>query len=243
MIRKTKILLLSAFLLFMVPDIVFGSDYTSSDPTKNNFYQRIDAIDYAAEFVTNHNPNYPYFWLRGNCTNYVSQCIYDGGMPQIDTSSYALTRQWYMHTYLNPYGVLSYSNSATGTAAHNFRYHWANVNDTGWNRCYQYKIYSSAYALETSSGLWNDLYYRCSAGDVIQYVYGPSSDKYGTTWHSQLVQRRSRPNTDKKISMGQNSSDGWRNLRVDSLPNVADDTIICLIRIKEVQRPIDTVNP
>jgi hypothetical protein len=231
------LLLLSVALLLMIPSTVFAGDYTCPDVNKNDSYQRILAINYAAEHVTTHNLVYPYY-NNANCTNYVSQCLNSGGMPQINNASYPATRQWYMRRKLP-----SWNHSNTWTVAHDFRYHWANVNNTGWNRCYQYKIYSSAYNLRTSNTLWNDLYDRCSGGDVIQYVYGPSSAQYGRTYHSQLVHRRSLPNSSKKISMAQNSNDGWRNLRTQSLVSSANDTIICLIRIKAVQRPIDTINP
>lgn len=239
--NKIVLSLLSIFLLLMIPSTVFAGDYTCSDVNKNDSYQRIFAIQYAAEHITDPHPYYPYFFYA-NCTNYVSQCLFYGGMPQINNSSYPATRQWYMYRYtIN--GYFLHNNSNTWTVAHDFRYHWANVNNTGWNRCYQYKIYSSAYNLRTNNALWNDLYNRCSGGDVIQYVYGPSDEKYGRTHHSQLVHRRSLPNSSKKISMAQNTSDEWKNLRTQSLAQSDNDTIICLIRIKAVQRPIDTVNP
>lgn len=217
---------------------IFAGDYMSTDINKNDSFQRVYAVDYAATYVNSSNPYYPYYSINGDCTNFVSQCLYAGGMPMIDNSSYDIRRQWYMYRIVSP-KVLNYRNSDTWTVAHEFRYHWGNVNGIGWDRCYQYKIYSSAYNLIYDDNLWNDLYYRCSGGDVIQYVYGPSDSRYGRTYHSQLVHRRSDPYGTQKISMAQHSTDGWRNLRTESLHNSEPDTIICLIRIKNVQRPID----
>lgn len=239
--KKLIPILLASFFISLASTSVYAGNYTSSDINKNNSYQRVYAVNYAASYVENSNPYYP-FYVYGDCTNFVSQCIYAGGMPMIDNSSYDIRRQWYMNRVVHP-KVVNYYKSDTWISAHEFRHHWANVNDIGWNRCYQYKIYSSAYNLRTSNSLWNDLYNRCSGGDVIQYVYGPSNSQYGKTHHSQLVHRRSNPNTTKKISMAQHTTNGWRNLKTQSLANVASDDIICLIRIKSVQRPIDTVNP
>lgn len=42
-------------------------------------YDRISAINYASEYATKRNPTYYNFdKIGGNCTNFVSQCIYAG---------------------------------------------------------------------------------------------------------------------------------------------------------------------
>lgn len=217
-----------------------AGEFTNADPNKNSFYDRGIAKDYAARYVDGYNRlEYPKFDY--DCTNFASQVLHKGGMPQLRNSNWPMSRQWYCQKQYPGGGGTVYTR--TWSVAHDFRYHWANVNDEGWERAYEYKIYRGAKTLRTNASWWNDLYYRCSAGDIIQYVYGPSSDEYGKTWHSQIVHRRSNPDTTKKISMAQHSKNGWRNLKEGSLPSVADDMIICLIRIKKAQYPIDTVYP
>lgn len=44
-------------------------------------YSRANAVNYANTYVLNHNSEYVYF-IRGNCANFVSQCLYAGGVRQ-----------------------------------------------------------------------------------------------------------------------------------------------------------------
>lgn len=52
-------------------------------------YNREKAVEYALTYGLNPNPNYHYFKIYGNiggdCTNFVSQCLVEGGIPQAKT--------------------------------------------------------------------------------------------------------------------------------------------------------------
>lgn len=43
-------------------------------------YSRANAVAYADKYVLNSNSNHQYFTNGGNCTNFVSQCLYAGGV-------------------------------------------------------------------------------------------------------------------------------------------------------------------
>ncbi len=50
-------------------------------------YSRTNAVNYANTYALNHNVNYSYFLINGNCANFVSQCMYAGGV-QMDGTWY-----------------------------------------------------------------------------------------------------------------------------------------------------------
>ncbi|MEW6771999.1 MAG: amidase domain-containing protein [Bacillota bacterium] len=53
-------------------------------------YDPAGACSYADRYALSPNPNYPYF--EKDCTNFVSQCLHEGGGIPFDTAG---TRQWY----------------------------------------------------------------------------------------------------------------------------------------------------
>ena len=56
------------------------------------FYDRINAVNYAINWATKRNPKYYNFDLiGGDCTNFVSQCIYAG----TNTMNYTHVTGWY----------------------------------------------------------------------------------------------------------------------------------------------------
>ena len=62
---------------------------------KINKYNRNNAINYAIKYALEKNPKYfDYTNSGGNCTNYISQCVF-AGAPQMNTS----TNGWY---YFSP---------------------------------------------------------------------------------------------------------------------------------------------
>jgi len=59
-------------------------------------YDRIRAVEYANEWALGRNPKYyDYSGLGGDCTNFISQCIYAGG----GIMNYTKDLGWY---YINP---------------------------------------------------------------------------------------------------------------------------------------------
>lgn len=63
---------------------------------KNKLFSRKDAVDYALEYAINKNPQYfDYTNSGGNCTNYISQCLYAG----TKTMNYNKNDGWF---YISP---------------------------------------------------------------------------------------------------------------------------------------------
>ena len=55
-------------------------------------YNREKALEYAHKWVFSRNPNfYNFDNIGGDCTNFVSQCLYAGGMPM----NYTKDKGWY----------------------------------------------------------------------------------------------------------------------------------------------------
>lgn len=62
---------------------------------KNSEYDRNSAVDYALKWALSRNPEYYDFQnIGGDCTNYISQCIYAG----TDTMNFTKNTGWY---YIN----------------------------------------------------------------------------------------------------------------------------------------------
>ncbi len=59
------------------PELLQNLDLTS--PRVKIAYNRLKAVQYAERWWNSFNPNYPQF--TDDCTNYISQCLYAGGLP------------------------------------------------------------------------------------------------------------------------------------------------------------------
>lgn len=71
-------------------------------------YNRNDAVTYANKYAKTHNPTYKYFWAKGNCANFVSQCLSAGGLNHTTkwhyyTSSHQYTSAWTVANDLKNY--------------------------------------------------------------------------------------------------------------------------------------------
>jgi len=68
-------------------------------------YDRFSAVEYARRWALDHNPKYYHFGgIGGDCTNYISQCLYAGGAVM----NYDKFRGWYYNS------ITSRSPSWTG---------------------------------------------------------------------------------------------------------------------------------
>jgi hypothetical protein len=183
MIKKKISAIIMALVVTLVPLVASAGDYTSSDPNKNSSFNRTNAKNYAETYGptyttpyegtgsgTANNQYYNFYNDGGDCTNFVSQVLKAGGMSYLGTNR-DYSSSWF-------YNGLYPSYSATWTGAHNFRGHWGNINNSGSNRCYSYKVYTVASALQN----WNNIYSYMWEGDVVQYA-----DTNGNTYHSQVV--------------------------------------------------------
>jgi hypothetical protein len=47
------------------------------------YYNRVKAIRYALTYCMRCNPDFHYYWERGDCTNFVSQALWAGGWPMV----------------------------------------------------------------------------------------------------------------------------------------------------------------
>lgn len=99
----------------------------------NSGYNRDDAVSYANDWAESNNPAYPHYDVpgQGDCTNFISQCLYAGGM--------SLTSEW------KP-GTGPWQN------ANNFRYYWSQ------NRDYDYRVYSVGVALHEWNSIYSMLW-------------------------------------------------------------------------------------
>ncbi len=161
-------------MLLVIPTFeAFAGNFTN-ESTRNSWYNRTNARQYALNWAWSANPNYvDYTNYGGDCTNFVSQVLRAGGMGDIGYPTPGNYSSWYYRGGNVP------DRSYSWTSAHWFRYHWANVNGSGYNRAYQYKVYTVNSALSNWRTVWEDLW----PGDIVQHI----NYSNGQTYHSQVI--------------------------------------------------------
>ena len=128
----------------------------------NTAYNRSDAANYAKQYANSSNPDYPVF--GEDCTNFVSQCVYDGGMPMLVGGTDA---HWYF------YNMDQRSPSWAG--ADYFMRHWTKVRSSSYyGRAHEVLIYARDYILENRNAVGNSI----EVGDVVLYLNGADSRAY-----------------------------------------------------------------
>jgi hypothetical protein len=90
--------------------------------------------------------------------------------------------------------------------------------------------------------MWSDLFAHIGAGDPVLFMWTNTARQFNpnatpwNTYHSAIVHRKSNDDPHGRVSMAQNSEDGWRNLRDVSRqfvnPNGEDFHWIIVIRIR-----------
>lgn len=133
--------------------------------TVNSNYNRQWAANYAKTYGPNPNSDYKYFGSDGgDCTNFVSQCIYAGTMPMVPSDAvWGITSKTDEKNWFYLPGVLDALDwyTTTFTSASRFNKHWGQEN----MRAYQTIEYASgAKALEDI----DFLVWYLKKGDVIQ---------------------------------------------------------------------------
>lgn len=166
---KRKVLLATLVFSSLFSSQAFAGNFTNPNPNVNSNYNRTNAQYYIDCHATSPNWDYRYF-SGGDCTNFASQVLHYGGLYE-ENYGYDYLSSWYYNNY--------YDYSLTWIRAHEFRYHWANINGSGYNLCYQYKTYTYQTAKTNFSTIYNDLW----PGDIVQWV-----DENGHTNHSQVIQ-------------------------------------------------------
>lgn len=152
----------------------------------NTAYNRADAASYARTYAENYNPNYPnYHDMGGDCTNFVSQCVYDGGMPMRIGSTDAY---WYYN---------SSGRSPSWAGADYFMRHWTKVRSSSYyGRAYEVRIYTRDYILNNRATFGSFL----SLGDIVQFLNASDSKAR----HSIIVSQKNN-NTDIKYCAHSNN--------------------------------------
>lgn len=148
-------------------------------------YDRTKAAQYAeryAEYVdATGKYDTPNYLSTGhyNCTNFVSQCLYAGGLPYIHDGERTSDEAWYYNDLLG----VTYASTYTWGGAENFSRHWGhNYSGAGLQRAYKTFVYDS---FNDAFNDWNFIFSNVSAGDIVQFV---KSD--GTVGHSMIIHQK-----------------------------------------------------
>ncbi|SDI02465.1 amidase domain-containing protein [Desulfosporosinus hippei] len=172
MIKQRKVILSLTFIFTMFFSTVALAGPFTNPATTNSNYDRWDAKVYAERHAESPNDDeYADFMSSGgDCTNFVSQVLWAGGMSMNGTSTPGYG-YWYY------YGSVPPSRSYSWTGVTQFMQYWANYNGSGKNKAYSFKIYTLTDAMDpdTYHAIFKDLY----EGDIIQYT--------GAITHSQVV--------------------------------------------------------
>ena len=216
LLLKNSIAFITAFVMTL--NFAFA-DYTEGPV--NNEYSRTRAAQYIYKYAVTPNTFYYDFTNDGgDCTNFVSQVLAAGGMPMTYPVYNPTIKDWYYYNQIWGTG-----RSATWTNAHCFSYYWIDIENFGFRKAYAYVKYKAQDFLDDNT--WYGIYTYLEPGDIVQYM-SPNN----ITYHSQAVHRTVFEHGEFKVSVGQHTLNGWRNLRnyVSALP---EGTIICLIKIKQ----------
>ncbi|MDD5923922.1 MAG: InlB B-repeat-containing protein [Clostridia bacterium] len=143
-----------------------------------NSYNVTAAVEYSDEYALSYNTSYANFnGVGGDCANFVSQCIYAGGMPQIKCEPYG-TNGWYYKSSSN--------RSATWTGAKYLRQWMGNnrgklVNDPSDADIF---VGSPLFVDWTNDGVWDHAYFCIgmnSSGTPI--INSHNLDRYHIKWN------------------------------------------------------------
>lgn len=138
-------------------------------PTAVSGYTASDAANYATTYANSNNSTYPYY-SAGDCTNFVSQCLYAGGLNMLGSSAtigtHETTTSWYCVYIKSTLTVRQYAVS------------------TSWVRVTDFNTYmnSKVVARKTKTTL-STLISACAVGDVVLLA-----DKTtGTPYHAIII--------------------------------------------------------
>lgn len=173
---KVEFLISDSFLDKTINDIIeentnqYSADKRNVRSAKVSGYSASDAAAYAVRWGEDRNGIYPnYSSSGGDCTNFVSQCIYAGGFDMNGSSSSVgtveSTSKWYCIYIKSTLGVRRYAVT------------------TSWIRVSDFNAYLSSIVTKSTKTTLSSLITSCSAGDVVQLA-----DKTtGTPYHSIII--------------------------------------------------------
>ncbi len=150
--------------------------YVSRDSSRraNSFYDRAKAKAYIDTYWKNYNPAYPSFHHGGgDCTNFISQVLYAGGMPWADDgnpANHKKSTNWYCKqgaTAKDSEKRITFSWKISAV----FKAHWI-------KRVAVHNIYSYTDSIRRIEEISNGVY----IGDVVQFCYSS-----GVPYHTLVV--------------------------------------------------------
>lgn len=139
---------------------------SSTERVSNSFYNRAKAKAYIDTYWKNYNPAYPAFSHGGgDCTNFISQVLYAGGMPWVDDrnpANHKKSTNWYCKpgaTAKDSERRITFSWKIAAV----FKAHWI-------KRVELHRMYSYAEAIKNINAIANEVF----LGDVVQFCYSSS---------------------------------------------------------------------
>ena len=173
---KVEFLISDSFLDKTINDIIeentnrYDVAKSNARSAKLSGYSASDAAEYAVKWGEDRNGIYPNYNLSGgDCTNFVSQCIYAGGLDMSGSSATVgiveSTSNWYCIYIKSTLGIRKYEVT------------------TSWMRVSDFNTYLSSLVSKSTKTTLSSLISSCSAGDVVQLA-----DKTtGTPYHSIII--------------------------------------------------------
>lgn len=183
----------------------YDANHQSTRTTKLSGYSASDAAEYAVKWGEDKNSVYPNYGLSGgDCTNFVSQCIYAGGLSMKGSSASAgtveSTSDWYCIYIKSTLGIRKYAVT------------------TSWIRVSDFNTFLSSLVSKSTETTLSSLISACSAGDVVQLA-----DKTtGTPYHSIIINAK---DTSTAYFCGHTSNRSNANVK-EYLDDSADNFIL-----------------
>jgi len=202
----------------------FSNILLSLNPLRNNYYDRNKVKIFAEKYALSKNPNFPYF-KENDCTNFISQAIYAGGVSQ-KYGLWSAATSWFCSS-TNPSNLTKISLS--WRSARYFRIHWANP----YTKKYRATYYEEIPAEEAIVNFTENIYDKLSIGDVIQYI---NLKKDPHPYHTQVIHNKSV--TDEfpytNLFIAQHSADRVNVSLHKYIRNIQDraSTVICIYKIE-----------
>lgn len=149
-----------------------------------NKYNPINAYIYAAKYWQTYNTNYPnWHEYGGDCTNFISQCLFAGGMLKTGPTEQPSNNLNYWYSYGNKTDINKVSSSWRGANA--FKYYWTN-NSKESKYFTNYNINAYIYG---------------KIGDFVSLI----NPKTNTAYHTMIIIGYSTTNGEKDLICAQHS--------------------------------------
>lgn len=140
---------------------------TTITPNASYTYSGSEAATYAKLHANDYNDAYPSY--SADCTNYVSQCVYAGGIPMdgsnASAGTYESTTDWYCIYISSFLWIRKYSVT------------------TSWIRVSDFSAFMSSIATASTHTSISSLYDACEIGDIVQLA----DKNTGSAYHSIII--------------------------------------------------------